>query len=220
MCVWSVTRFPAFHRPARGVKWRPVFPLPVLAWVALPLGLGLALRRRGFFRLWGASFALLIALDAYLTGALSPLPASSGSATFAAVAFVILGDLRVFLAAEHGEGRAGALRAIGMACVTPLVTQALRAALPRLEATPRLTYLAYEVVFLAVLGGWTVLRGRRLRLGRPLAAFVGLQYGLWATIDVALLLSSATPGWLRHIPDLLYYVVFVPWVLTRVRDDE
>jgi hypothetical protein len=193
--------------------------LPGLAWLALPIVLAFALRRRGFFRVWGIVFGALIALDAWLNGALSPIPEGSSWAVASGVTFVILGDLRFFAAAEWDGTWRSLARALGLSFIVPLSSQIVRAASPAVAATPRLTYLVYELIFLAVLAGWYVLRVRRLPAARQamvpwLARFFGLQYALWAGTDVLLLATGADVGYgLRLVPDVLYYVVFVPWVL-------
>lgn len=173
--------------------------MPGLTTAALPVSLLLASRQRGFLRAWGIGFALAITLDAWLTGILFP------DSMAIAVAFVILGDLRVF-ALGTWDGRPRSLaRALGLALVTPAASQAMRVAFPRIAATPRLTYLVYEVLFVVVLAIW------RRRAGR----FAAVHYGLWIAIDGAILAGVYEPYALalRRIPDVLYYVVFVPWVL-------
>lgn len=196
--------------------------LPGLAWLALPIVLAFALRRRGFFRVWGLVFGALIGLDAWLTGPLSPVSDErSGWATSFGVAFVILGDLRLFLAAEWDEraARASLARAFGLAWIAPLTSQLVRALVSAIAATPRLTYLVYELVFLGVLASWYLARVRRFTGPRRafasrLAAFFGLTYALWAGADVLLLATSADVGYgLRIAPNVLYYVLFVPYVL-------
>ncbi|MCW5833106.1 MAG: hypothetical protein KIS78_11960 [Labilithrix sp.] len=52
------------------------------------------------------------------------------------------------------------------------------------------------------------------RVASRLAAFFGLTYALWAGADVLLLATSADVGYgLRIAPNVLYYVLFVPYVL-------
>ncbi|MBX3252407.1 MAG: hypothetical protein KF901_34855 [Myxococcales bacterium] len=205
------------------------FVLPGLAWLALPIVLAFALRRRGFFRVWGLVFGALIALDAWLTGPLSPVSDErSGWATFFGVAFVLVGDLRFFVAAEWDAGRARAslARAFGLAWIAPLASQLARALVPSIAATPRLTYLVYELIFLVVLAGWYLGRARRWSGARRvfasrLAAFFALQYALWAGADVLLLATSADLGYgLRMAPNVLYYVLFVPYVLMVAPEPE
>ena len=191
-----------------------MFPLPVLAWLALPLSAALAMRRGGFFRFWGIAFAVLIALDAWLTGSLTPVRAGTPWETIFGVAFVVVGDFRFFLAAEWDGTAKSFARAVALAWIVPLASQALRATIGWVTAVPRNTFLTYEVLFLITLAGWYALRGRSLPRGRKLAAFVLVQYVLWAGVDV-LILTSGSGAPLRHVPDVLYYVVFVPFVLLR-----
>jgi len=176
--------------------------LPALTWAATPIVLSLALRRRGFFRVWGLLASAAIALDAWLDLDLSPLPARF--ATPVAIAFVILGDFRYFVALT--PDRPG--RALGRSLVVPVATQLVRFLLPALVTTPRLTFLVYEVSMLV----WLLVLSPRER--PRLTAFVAAQYALWAAIDVLVLAAGPSP-WLalRLVPDVLYYVLFVPYVL-------
>lgn len=196
--------------------------LPGAAWLALPIVLVFALRRRGFFRVWGLVFGVTIAVDAWLNGPLSPIAEGSGWATASGVVFVILGDLRFFCAAEWDGTRGALARAFVLAWIVPVCSQLLRATVPAIAATPRLTYLAYEVLFLVVLALWylLVLRRRspaRRALAARLARFFAVQYALWAIADIVLLTlpppASDVGLALRLVPDMLYYVAFVPWVL-------
>lgn len=192
--------------------------LPVLPWAAMPIVLVLAARRRGFFRVWGVLFAVLIAVDAGVNGAWTPVH-TPGVATLFGIAFVILGDLRYFLAVERDAGRFFAPVAIGLALVVPLLSQIARAAIPAVAAELRVTYLAYEVLFLAVLAAYSVLRVRSLggparAFATKLTLFVAAQYALWASADVLILTTRSDAGYLlRIVPDVMYYVAFVPFAL-------
>jgi hypothetical protein len=195
------------------------FILPGLAWLVLPIVLAFALRRRGFFRCWGILFGLSVAADAWLNGALTPIPDGSGWATFFGVAFVILGDVRFFVVCEWDGSRLSLVRGFGLAWIVPLVSQLLRALVPTIAATPRVTFLVYEVLFLIVLAGWWLIRGHRVPMPRRafvvrVTPFFAIQYALWASSDVLLLTTGPDIGFaLRIVPDVLYYVVFVPYVL-------
>ena len=192
--------------------------LPALPCVALPIVLVLAARRKGFFRAWGLLFAVLIVVDAYVNGALTPVSAP-GLATFFGITFVIVGDLRYFLAVEHTEtSRFFVPAALGLALVVPVLSQIARATIPAVAAELRVTYATYEVLFLAVLAAYYFLRVRTLDGARAFATkltlFEAVQYGLWASIDVLLLVTKRDAGYLlRIVPDVMYYVAFVPFVL-------
>lgn len=203
--------------------------LPGACWMALPIVLWFSLRRRGFLRAWSLVFGLAIGLDAWLNGVLSPLAEGSAWSTASGVAFVVLGDFRMFLAAEWDGRWTSFARALAIAWFVPLGSQALRALVPAIAATPRVTYLAYELLFLVVVAGWWLVRVRRWSPERRafatrLTRFFGLQYALWATADVVLLAARgriADLGFgLRLLPDLLYYVGFVPWVLSIAPPDD
>ena len=187
--------------------------LPALPCVALPIVLVLALRRRGFFRVWGLVFALLIVADAYVNGALTPVH-SPGLATFFGIAFVVIGDFRYFVAVERNKGLA-----LLLAFVTPLLSQLVRATVPSVAADLRTTYLAYEVLFFGVLAAYYFLRVRSLdgaarAFATKLTIFEAAQYGLWIVIDVVLLTTKRDAAYLaRIVPDAMYYVAMVPFVL-------
>ncbi|HEX7604042.1 MAG TPA: hypothetical protein VF316_20635 [Polyangiaceae bacterium] len=193
--------------------------LPALPCAALPIVLVLAARRKGFFRAWGLLFAALIVVDAYLNGALTPVR-SAGWATFLGITFVIVGDLRYFLAVEHTKANRFVVpAAFGLAFVVPVLSQIARAAFPAVAAELRVTYLTYEVLFLGVLAAYYFLRVRSLdgaarAFATKLTLFEAVQYGLWASIDVLLLVTKRDAGYLlRIVPDVMYYVAFVPFVL-------
>ncbi|MCX6951281.1 MAG: hypothetical protein NTV51_03725 [Verrucomicrobia bacterium] len=196
--------------------------LPGLPWLVLPIVLVLAAKRRGFFRVWGVAFALLIAADAGLNGALTPVKEGTGWATFCGVTFVILGDMRFFLAAEWDGSALSVGRGFVLAWIVPLLSQLFRATVPWVTSSPRATFLTYELLFLGVLTGYAALRVRRMPgaqgdFARKLVRFVGLQYVLWAGLDVFLFATRLDVGHgLRLVPDVLYYVLFVPWVLRLV----
>lgn len=196
--------------------------LPGLPWLVLPIVLVLAAKRRGFFRVWGVAFALLIAADAGLNGALTPVKEGTGWATFCGVTFVILGDMRFFLAAEWDGSALSVGRGFLLAWIVPLLSQLFRATVPWVTSSPRATFLTYELLFLGVLTGYAALRVRRMPgaqrdFASKLVRFVGLQYVLWAGLDVFLFATRLDVGHgLRLVPDVLYYVLFVPWVLRLV----
>jgi hypothetical protein len=199
--------------------------LPGLAWVSLPIALWLASRRRDAMRVWGLVFGVSTALDAWLNGALSPLAETSRWTPLVGVFFVIVGDARLFVAIESkaAASRRGyaVVRALGVSLVVPLVTQLVRGLVPYVAATLRVTYLVYELLFLA----WLVvlMKQRVVRWSTSshawatgLLRWFGLQYGLWAFADIVLLTTSLDVGYaIRMVPDLMYYALFVPWVLRR-----
>jgi hypothetical protein len=199
--------------------------LPLLPWLATPIVVAYALRQRGFLRVWGIACALLIAADAFTNGAWTPVPPHTSWATFFGVTFVILGDFRYFLLVEQARtpnrpplavlASAGAL-----AFVVPLAAQLFRAT-TSIAGDLRTTYLTYEALFLGFLLVYGFALGRRRSpLERRLFGFELAQYGAWATIDVLLLVTKADSLYLaRVVPDVLYYVVFVPFALRASAGD-
>ncbi|CAN5212379.1 hypothetical protein BH09MYX1_BH09MYX1_53870 [soil metagenome] len=193
--------------------------LPVLPWLATPIVLVYALRQRGFLRVWGVLFALLIACDGYASGAFTTVPPNTGWATFFSVGFVILGDFRYYWLVEQTRAPKRnpmlvlALSVV-LAFVVPLAAQFFRAT-TSISNDTRTTYLTYEALFLGFLMIYGfVLRRRKSLLERRLFAFELVQYVLWASLDVLLLATKADVLHLfRIIPDVLYYVVFIPFAI-------
>jgi hypothetical protein len=222
--------------PGATSSWARVYDSPwhnpAFFWLAGGLFLvGLGVRIGGVTGFLVA-FGLEILADATLTGGLSPLPAGSTAATVAGVTFVVLGDLRYFwlteAAARGGGLRPHALRALGLALLVPLASAALRSAWPGPFATPRVTFLVYEVMMVAVVA----VHGARLaRLASPrapgarsllaaLLAFELVQYGLWSSADVLLLGGVDAAHLLRLVPTAMYYALFLPFVAWRSRRPE
>lgn len=189
-------------------------------------------RARSPFRaLWLAVFAPLIVLDAWLTTSPSPLGPAAGRV--AAMALVILGDARLYLLLErfsrdpHPRATrppAPALAsALALSFVASLAVAAANLLFPAVFAVTRYSFLLYELLSLAMLLALRFgllpsrldARGaspavRRWVLG--LAGFFAVQYALWATADV-LILSGLGVGWyLRLVPNVMYYGLFVEFV--------
>jgi hypothetical protein len=180
----------------------------------------LARMPRGTFLFrWAALFGLVLAADATITGAWSPLPSSSPLFTPLSIAFVILGDARFFYLQERfAHPDASTLRVTIVAALTslvvPVTSTLLREVFPLLSEG-RWLFLGYELLALAfVLGTWLV-RYRpaldpetRRWLVRVTAIFATL-YALWATADVLILLDVELGHLLRIVPNVLYYAVFL-----------
>lgn len=180
----------------------------------------LARAPRGTFLFrWAALFGLVLAADATITGAWSPLPSSSPLFTPLSIAFVILGDARFFFLQERfARPDASTLRVTIVAALTslvvPVTSTLLREVFPLLSEG-RWLFLGYELLALAfVLGTWLVryrpaLEAESRRwLGRVTAIFVTL-YALWATADVLILWGVELGHLLRIVPNVLYYAVFL-----------
>ncbi len=201
---------------------------------ALVFTVVLAARRR-FLSAWALLCFVETAVDAWFTGGWSPArgtPLERGLG----ITFVILGDLRLFLAIEWvlsrgpravglPDGRALA-RAVPVAFVVPVLSTVPIQLFPQLFprddpfALHRI-FILYEAMFLVL---WAVLRfvvfPRRLaeapaevrRWVFGLLSFFAVQYGAWVLADAFILASHADVGYLvRLVPNVLYYALFVPF---------
>jgi hypothetical protein len=175
-------------------------------------------------------FALEALLDPLANGPLArALSLSPAARTAVMLAFVLLGDFRVFalvflLARER---RRALLRAALCTIVVPALAGGFHFGLARrlLPGAPeQALWLVYELLFTGVALG---LRGRvvpfltraepeghRCFL-RGALLYVAAYYGLWAASDL-LILSGVDAGWaLRLLPNQLYYAFWVPFVFLR-----
>ena len=184
----------------------------------------------GFVDAWAVAFAIETLLDPLATGPLAR--ALGGSApTLLGLAFVLLGDFRVFLLVAYlagARGRLGpALREAAL--LTPVVPLVAFAAQKLLESARgplpgQLLWLLHETAFLGMVAflrrGVIAARGASAPPAlqgylRALTAYVAAYYGLWALSDV-LILSGAEWAWgLRVLPNQLYYAFFVPFAFAR-----
>jgi hypothetical protein len=171
-------------------------------------------------------FQTALFADALATGAWPPGGLQSSSfMTPVAIAFVILGDLRFFVIVERFTrrtmGARGWLLAIGLSLIVPLASTATRLAWPAAFSEPRVTFLTYELMFLALATSLRVLVfPRRLADATPgvrrwllgLATYEIAQYGLWALADILILAGVSPAHLLRLVPNALYYAFFLPFV--------
>lgn len=186
-------------------------------------GLQLALfavlvRARGRLRDVLLFFTGAIAVDALLSGALSPIAAAPQAVkTGSALAFVLLGDFRFFfLTARFAGMRASA--AVALAFAVPVLVIPLVA----LGVPERLLWFTFEVgvALLAATLRLFVWPRRDMplehrRYVHDLTLFEIAQYGLWVTADV-LLLSGHAIGWaVRLLPNTLYYGGFLAFAWWR-----
>jgi hypothetical protein len=177
---------------------------------------------------------LLIVLDALSTGAWSPIDPTTLASSVAGLLWVVLGDLRYFVLVERfappslpsgGPPRPFVSRAFALSLLIPWLSATISAAVPTLFQQARWKFLVYEVLFLLLLSFI-----RWVRLPRQLAAlppspetaalrrwlnlltsFEMAQYALWVLADVLILAGVPAALLLRLIPNLLYYVAFVPF---------
>ncbi|MCC6335811.1 MAG: hypothetical protein IT380_17680 [Myxococcales bacterium] len=164
------------------------------------------------------------AVDAFLTGALTPL--SGTVARVFAIAFVITGDFRFWVLVERfrtpdATWKGAFLRAVPLSFVVPVVTAIAILARPDVFSGPdgyqlKPIFLAYESLFSAFASVLLLTRyvSRRAApafgwyLTRLLLLWLAM-YGLWVGCDVLLLFGHGWALGLRIVPNVLYYGVFL-----------
>jgi len=179
-----------------------------------------------FVRAWALLFAVETLLDPLIGGKLaSALGAPAPLGTAVMLAFVLLGDFRVYwllLALALRDARRAARIAAAATPVVPLLAYASDRLAERLAPDPtgQRLWLLHELLFLGV----AIWLGRRwlpgrvgdpvtLRFLRRVCGYVALYYGLWAGCDALWLATSLDGVWLlRALPNQLYYAFFVPFV--------
>jgi hypothetical protein len=208
---------------------------PVLAWVAALAFLLAWARKQPFLTAFAALFAVEILADATATGAWSPLALLHSSLeTPVAILFVILGDLRFFLLVTRfaraplpgprdATPAAAWASAIGLSLLVPVVSTALGRTAFAGASDPRVTFLVYEALFvaLAIALRFAILPRRLAGAPAPvrawilrLASFELAQYALWVAADVVLLATKSDAGFaLRLVPNALYYAAFLPFAV-------
>jgi hypothetical protein len=180
--------------------------------------------RGAFLARWTQLFALEALIDCVLTGSSSPLGQNTPAMTVAAVVFVIVGDLRLYLLlARLSRPRWSAValaEALAASLAPSLVIAALKRLAPWLVANGRDIFLVYELTALIPLALWgfALLPGRlrdapeERRWLRGAVAFFAAQYVLWASTDVGILQGADLAWGLRVVPNVMYYSLFVAWV--------
>lgn len=214
------------------VDWRGIYDSgwhhPGLAFVLCAAAAVVVLRQvpAGPLRHALLFFTATTALDAWLTGALTPLPAGGALAQNVSIAFVILGDLRLFVLLERFRCDTRWLpaiaRAVALSLVVPVAQAIALHAAPEAFTEQRRIYLVYELFFVALGAGLLLLRypSRAARspalawYGTRLVAFFVVQYALWVVSDVLILSGVEGAFALRLVPNALYYglfLVFAAW---------
>jgi hypothetical protein len=210
------------------VNWQAFYDSPFshpgLAWAfALTLGGRLAVRfPRSGLRVVLALLLAETALDAWLTGAWTPLDPASPLAQNVGIAFVILGDLRLFVLLERfGRGRtswrSAALRALALSLVVPVLQGAAVHFFPDTFGDLRRVFLVYEALFVMLGTGLLLARWPSTRAASPelgwyatrLLVFFLVQYGLWVVCDALILSGQAWALGLRVLPNAMYYGLFL-----------
>lgn len=204
--------FEAFY----GSAWQH----PGLAWVLCAVALGFVVRvKDAALRRVLLLFTATTALDAWLTGALSVLPSGSLLARNVSIAFVIWGDVRVWVLVEKFRGDASWtkawLRGIALAFIVPVVQAVAIRAFPDVFAEERRIYLVYEAAF--ELLGCVLLLSQypRTWVATSLLGFFVVQYALWVASDVLILSGQSWAFGLRLIPNAMYYGLFLVFAARR-----
>ncbi|HZR83790.1 MAG TPA: hypothetical protein VFD92_22025 [Candidatus Binatia bacterium] len=215
-----------------------LLPALFLAWLlATPTGRAAARSPDAdvrWVRAYCIAFAIETIVDPFATG---PLVRRLGVAdaplgTAILLAFVLLGDFRVYLLvlrlARPARGTAAAAGAAALwTLLVPVsafaIDHALRAALGALP--DQTIWLVYELCFLAValwmraraIERWADPDCERQRQLESVAGYVALYYGLWAASDVLILAFGLDLGWaLRIVPNQLYYAFYLPYAYFQV----
>lgn len=185
-------------------------------------------RRTPFIQGFCFFFGLLIVLDSWFAGPLSPLTGFPKTATD--MSFVWIGDWRFFLLiAYYRSGRTSVrtcLQSIVLASIVPAVALTI-VGIERSKLDLGAIFLIYETTFLVLLPlalfvssklQPTVLEGRSASFLKALTRFEVLQYALWASADVLLLMGQSWAMALRMSANIFYYSLFVPYVWWRSPD--
>jgi hypothetical protein len=179
-----------------------------------------------FVSAWAILFSAETLLDPLVGGKLmSALGAPGWLGTAVMLAFVLLGDFRIYwliLAVALRDVRRGARLAAAATPVVPVLAYASDRMAEGFapDATGQRLWLIHELLFTAVAVwlGWRWLPRRAadaatLRFLRRVCAYVTLYYGLWASCDALWLATSQDGVWLlRAVPNQLYYAFSVPFV--------
>jgi hypothetical protein len=186
-------------------------------------------RAISFVNAYAPLFAVETLLDPFATGPLLRwLGTAEPLATAWMIAFVLLGDFRVYLlvffilAPERGAGSAVA-RAAAWTMVVPVFAYSATQLLGQWHARlPEQTiWIVYEAgffavaVFLSLYRLPSLLGPRRFEVLEYLQAllrYVATYYALWALADLLIVVGGYDFGWgLRAIPNQLYYSFWIPF---------
>jgi hypothetical protein len=200
----------------------PLLFLVYLAWADEPAAAGVVPSAARFVRAWAGTFAVLTIVDPLVTGPLMRLVGAADAplATVVAVAFVLLGDFRVYLLVFTLMTYAGTRHDRRVADPFTATRDALRIVPPRAVVAAALAMLVVPAV---AFGADTVLRARYPQLP---SQSIWLAYEL-AFLVVALALRSwivparvpaATPRLQTYLRTVLAYVAiyYALWALADV----
>ncbi len=171
--------------------------------------------------------AWMIFLDAWVNGALSPVPATSRSPF--EIAFIILGDWRFFVFFERYSTKGMTperwVWSLVPACITPLLSLGLLLATGG-TIEMRFVFLFFECVFFVLLLIYYFIMLPKRQVADAanqsflvsLTRFELLQYALWAGADLLMLSGQSWALVIRLTANLFYYSLFVPFVWWRAPD--
>lgn len=223
--VWQAIYDSPWHQP------RLVGALTALTLAALVRWKLTAGRARGsFLTAWTALFGALAIIDATITATDSPLlPDHAGLVGSLAIAFVLLGDARVYALVEHEANAAPSrsrrvIEGLAWGALVSVLMAPLARTVPVFQRNPRTLFLTYELLALAQAIVWRQVRLARAasrlspevsRWLREVTGFVAVQYALWALADAVILWVHPAGFLLRVVPNVLYYGLFVGYVFLR-----
>lgn len=181
-----------------------------------------------FLRVYALVFCIETLADPFCTGPLVLwLELGSRASSAIMIAFVLLGDFRVFFLVfflTRADRRVGPVvgKSALWTLLVPLFAVSVSAGLSQLQPDPsgQRLWLIYEGSFLALA---LFLRGRVVsRPLRRILVYVAVYYGLWATSDLLIHYGGLDVGWLlRALPNQLYYSFWIPMVYaTLVAKDD
>lgn len=207
-------------------RWQSVYDSalhhPVMAWVLSGWALLWLLTRAPRSTLRTALLVIVAEtlLDAYLTGAYTPFVMDGPAFKNAAIAFVVLGDARLWwLVERHRRADAtwsGALlRALPWTLAVPLLQVAAMRLAPASFPDSRHVFILYEGAFALLCGALLLSRHYAHatpeggRYARQLTAIYGMQYMLWVSCDLLILNGQDWAIGLRILPNAIYYGAYV-----------
>jgi hypothetical protein len=203
------------------------------AFAGEPRERGVDARLTAFASAWTTAFTAAILVDPLATGplaqALDRATASAWPSSVLSLAFVLLGDFRVYwlvlrvAAPELSAGRS-ALQAALLSALAPVLAGAVQALARGIahEVPSQVLWISHELAALAILFLLSRLalpspltHPQSARFLRELLGFAAATYALWIAAD-ALILGGIDAGWLvRCVPNQLYYGGLVPFAWWR-----
>lgn len=223
--IWQQVYDSPWHQP-RLVGALTALTLAALARWKLTAGRA----RAPFLTAWTALCGSLAITDATVTATDSPLlPEHAGLVGTLAIAFVLLGDARVYALVEH-EASASPSRSrrvfegLAWGALVSVLMAPLARTVPVFQRNPRTLFLTYELLALTQALAWRQVRLPRassrvspdvMRWLREVTGLVAVQYALWALADVVILWVHPVGFLLRVVPNVLYYGLFVGYVFLR-----